>query len=526
MQRFELRQADFDKGSYFARQPGIYVFMENIIFNPLPENDYFPTHEQKAVYQPFILGFFAALIIISDDVEIDLNGFKFDQGLEHSLQQRFYAHVNIGSGPFKFGTGPAKWYNSESEYFGVKNVKIRNGNMGLSSHHGILGNDSFNIQISNLKIHDYEIAGIGLNGGGDFHLSDLDIGPSLQKIPLDSTYSAARFIRQFVKQIIKRDSTLTFRGMNGLAILQRLQDRMTQTFRQVIAHGSTDDDLFANKGELNQGTQYGLILGPSGPKILGEYCGQPKVQNVTLERIKIHDLRTNPKHILGLSAPGNTNSLPVFPHDFQVDVGGAQIRIKEIMDPTNKSYRENELTDCQLFCAKNAQNEKESGKNCISMHTVNWAEGKETSPLLHGAGYLAGSDFQSHVSKAMRAIRLEGIQNLRLDDIEITNIENRGHYPSADMVLAGCPVRGHPAATLAGLNSADAIAISLSSCSGISLGKIVVDGVKSWHGNAHVLETNFVNTGIVGQSNIVSSNIESLVSSNSLAGKSNPHCVI
>ena len=71
------------------------------------------------------------------------------------------------------------------------------------------------MHIHSLKISNFEIAAIALNGGGKHYIRDIDIGPALQNVPLAATYSAGRFIRQFVEAIGERDPTLTFNGANA-----------------------------------------------------------------------------------------------------------------------------------------------------------------------------------------------------------------------------------------------------------------------------------------------------------------------
>ena len=122
-------------------RPGIYVLQENIIFEPNKDNDFFPTMEQITSGQypsftsgPYHLGFFAAITIESDNVLLDLNQKTIKQSALHNLQQRFYANIELASAPFIPTQGPGDFGSSVVT---PTNVLIRNGNLGLSSHHGI-----------------------------------------------------------------------------------------------------------------------------------------------------------------------------------------------------------------------------------------------------------------------------------------------------------------------------------------------------------------------------------------------------
>jgi len=57
------------------------------------------------------LGFFAAIIIETNDVTIDLNGFEIKQSHSFYLRQRFYAHIELGSAPFVPRVGPHDFSN-------------------------------------------------------------------------------------------------------------------------------------------------------------------------------------------------------------------------------------------------------------------------------------------------------------------------------------------------------------------------------------------------------------------------------
>ena len=115
----KLRQSDFNEGTYIIDTPDTYMLMEDIVFRPNgdldaaePESFMYPTDAQLATkYNSFAysLGFFAAISIAVDDVVLDLNGFELKQSEEHSLMQRFFALIELGSAPFPPNTGPANF---------------------------------------------------------------------------------------------------------------------------------------------------------------------------------------------------------------------------------------------------------------------------------------------------------------------------------------------------------------------------------------------------------------------------------
>lgn len=80
----------------------------------------------------------------------------------------------MGSAPFIPKHGPHDFTNFKKASF----VTIKNGIMGLSSHHGIHGNGCSDILVENLTIRDFEVAGISINEGKFFEVRNVVVGPS------------------------------------------------------------------------------------------------------------------------------------------------------------------------------------------------------------------------------------------------------------------------------------------------------------------------------------------------------------
>ena len=190
-----LSQTNFDHGTYRITQSGTYCLTEDITFNPLPGSTsdpnepsaWFPTDPSS--YPgcdvlddgAFALGFFTVISIEANNVKIDLNSYKISYHYQFYLQQRFGSIIEISTQPFLPGTGSADFGDN---FVNVNNITITNGELGLVSHHGIHSNNATNIIISNLKIYDFEVAGIQLNGFKNAKIYNVEIGPSLQFVPL------------------------------------------------------------------------------------------------------------------------------------------------------------------------------------------------------------------------------------------------------------------------------------------------------------------------------------------------------
>ena len=66
-----------------------------------------------------------------------INGKTLQQSPAHALQQRFFALIEAGSAPFPVGIGPG---NFGASFKAASELLVKNGALGLSSHHGIHGN--------------------------------------------------------------------------------------------------------------------------------------------------------------------------------------------------------------------------------------------------------------------------------------------------------------------------------------------------------------------------------------------------
>ena len=187
-----LTNTDFETGTYRILESGKYCLDEDIEFNPNPgsvddPNSQFNWWPLDADLYPgstlfengaYALGFFAAIAIETNDVEIDLCEQTIGQHLHHYLQQRFFSVIEIAKSPFLSGVGPTDFGSISN----TSNIHIHNGVIGLSSHQGIHSNEANNVVLENLVIRDFEVAGIQMNGFSGVEIRDVTIGPSATNV--------------------------------------------------------------------------------------------------------------------------------------------------------------------------------------------------------------------------------------------------------------------------------------------------------------------------------------------------------
>ena len=266
----KLDQSHFINGTVRITKPGIYTLAENIIFNPNEINDFFPRMDQLSQYPmgnsgPFHLGFFAAITIESDNVILDLNGKTITQSFLHNIEQRFYAHIELASSPFIPNQGPG---NFGATIKVPKNVCIMNGTLGLSSHHGIHGNKMENVIVDNVIFKDFEVAAVALNGGNNCILNNLNVLNTNMDVKVLSTYSSARFIRKFLRNIENIDNQRILNLSSGAKtitnIISELESEMLKIKNAVKNNLSLPDSIFTNLLDGYDANVYGIVFNRKG----------------------------------------------------------------------------------------------------------------------------------------------------------------------------------------------------------------------------------------------------------------------
>jgi hypothetical protein len=461
-----LYQKDFLEGTYLIDKPGYYVLKEDIVFNPNPTNDYRPRDDQVKYKIPgFVLGFFAMIAIYADGVYLDLNGFTIKASKEFTLQQRFFSIIELANASFIFSQGPAV-FSTPTSFVPATNTIVRNGKMGLSSHHGIHGNMCSNILLENLLIEDFEFVGVALNGCHSIFAHKVEIKNNRKDIPVLATYSAARFAVQFAKRVLGMNINVGQKAELTRRI-NALQNEMDNTFREVMSTGKTTSKLFRNETGLPDGNIYGMLVKNRGLAVDELVTPDPsviKTRNVFLRKVNVENMVCRVDEILALSQKGGLGA--------QVDTAGAVLQIDKIHDE-NSVYKGTTLSDLQLYMAEIAQSlNVQIGKLNITADTVAWSKSGQTLENLLAKGYFlkTGSDSMLHMNKGLIIYRFDAIDNLVLDKCSFYKVKNVANM--------GCDFAGtkedevnrrggyYPGAGAVGLNIAYCSDVSISNFKG------------------------------------------------------------
>lgn len=414
-----LRQEDFKEGTYIIDKPGNYVLKENIVFNPNPDNDWMPRQNQPQYSDPaFMLGFFAAIVVKSTRVVINLNGKSISQSPEHAIQQRFYANIELGSSPFLPGQGPG---NFATKFKAAKDVIICNGTLGRSSHHGIHGNNAVGVLVHKVVMKDFEFVGSALNGGGCHLFRKVKIGRNFQDVPILATYSAARFIRLFSQHLLLSHK-LSQEDRDELEQkLAYLNTEMDIAFTEIMETGYTNNPLFRNESRLPDGNVYGILFHTVGVAI-GDFADSTKkfTKNVFLEKVLVKKLKAKVDEIIALSDKNGEGA--------QVDTAGAVLQIDKITDKEG-FYNGTVLSDLQIYLAKlKIKYNLNLGTLNITEDVVIWSENDSVISEVIDQGYVyrTGADSMFHVNKGVIAYRFGGVKYLGMKKCYGCDIGNVG----------------------------------------------------------------------------------------------------
>ena len=450
-----LYQKDFVDGTYLIDKPGYYVLKEDIVFNPNPNHDYRPRDDQVKYKLPgFVLGFFAVIAIYADGVYLDLNGFTIKASKEFTLQQRFFSIIELANAPFVFKEGPGS-FSTATSFVPASNTIVRNGKLGLSSHHGIHGGMCSNILLEKLSIENFEFVGVALNGCHSILAHKLSIKNNRQDIPVLATYSAARFAVQFAKRVL---------SMAGVSVGQKtelsrrvsiLQNEMDNTFREVMATGKTTSKLFRNESGLADGNIYGFLVKNRGLAVDELVTPDPsviKTRNVFLRKVHCENLVCRVDEILGISQKGGLS--------LQVDTAGAVLQIDHIKDGAG-IYRGTSLSDVQLYLAELAASLNiPIGKLNITSDVVEWSKsGQSISTVLDkGYFYKTGTDSMGHFCKSSFGYRFDATDNLILEKCSFYKVKNFARigcdFPNCKVAEVNRRNGHYPGASSTGLNLA------------------------------------------------------------------------
>lgn len=522
-----LSQSNFVDGTYIINQPGVYRLTENISFNPnnlaqmqasgsvtaWDSSDVLPSQYtvNGGQYDPaaYGIGFFAAIAIEADGVVLDLNGFTIEQSAEHALQQRFFSVIELADQPFKPNQGPHSFGASLRP---ATNCTVMNGTIGLSSHHGIHGNDNRRILLKDLKFRGYEVAACALNQVQDYCVIDCQTLGSRTDVPVLGIFSAARFLRPYLNKMEADGYTGTLNIAGGSAqgittIKNALKTSSINVYNDVMATGTINKTthlsewkLFHNVHRVVDGNCYGFLVNHEGVAVLGFPTQQvTKSANVYMRNVVVSNHIGAINEVLALPAqPGA--AVPTYGGgSIQNDSVGAVFQTQNrdgdgnlvTIDGSNH-YIGNVVANAQALVTKAIKDgfnfgHLDTSRNSINDECLSWVQ--RTVSLTTVAPeliYKCNGDSMFHVNKGVIGFKMDAADNVYMENCRCFNVENKGSIGSSmcDLPYKNGVGKSHPDATYYGYGGANTRGWSVATSTDVTLKSCLVDGCKSAFGSA------------------------------------------
>lgn len=237
----DLRQADFDSGTYRIKEPGYYRLVENVWFNPRPVSEpgvepvvdaysaYQTTPADNTEYDKFAykIGFWCAIAIEASHVTLDLNGFTIGQHKAHNLMNRYFNVIELANIPFLKGQGftnfgPVGELALET-LVPANYVTIRNGNIDRAATNGIHGTGNQYILVEDVAFRNFETAAVNFYGGQYIILNRLNAWGA-SDVPVNSLWDTALNLRPFINALAAQNPSYTLQVQGVKMTSTQLRD--------------------------------------------------------------------------------------------------------------------------------------------------------------------------------------------------------------------------------------------------------------------------------------------------------------
>ena len=438
-----IYQKDFSEGTYRITKPGKYKLYENITFYPNPENKFKPRKNQLNKYPqgPYILGFFSVITIESSNVELDLNSHKIEVSEEFNQNQRFASIIECGNSPFIKNQGPANFGEFNQA---PSNIIIRNGEIGLSPHHGIRANNNNGLTIKNINFYNFEVAAISLHGCKNVLIDKVNINGTNRNVHSLSKYSQALFIMPFLERIVDKDKYFKFKNKYAGEYYNELLDEI-ENFQNYIFNKGSYRGIFKNEIKIPDGNSYGILLHTKGVAV-GDMIEERSEdsegnENITIKNTRIKNIISQSIEIIGIKNTSKKNMEPSYTGKLYTGPVGDVFTLDDNMNE-KKIYTGNLLSNIQLLIAKRKHefSDEKYGTTSIPFELVKWAENKSSLNFIRDIYFEEGNDSMGHVMKGNHGILISCGKNITFDNVLIDNVRNFCKNNKADMSKLSCGI--------------------------------------------------------------------------------------
>ncbi len=388
-----LRQKDFESGSYRISKPGYYYFVEDVFFNPKPEL------ELQRTDKPLIGAWFAALSIECDNVVIDLNTKTFASHVDFldSQKLKVFALIEFGNSPFPLAKFPFFAYTGETKPIFASNITVKNGTLGASPHHGLHGNSNSNIQIYDIVVRDWEVAGIAFNGLKSGVIKNVTITGLEHAMDFTGLVSVMLAVKVVLEDL--RDNRADKKAQGYIDTLESL-----------IADPALNGSIHPTR--LNYGNVYGIFLnrafdiGPVAQVVNDQHSNAIIIENVLIANITTQLIET--------VAIGNSKGQTMMAELF------GTFRWEDAYP--NGVFAPNDLLKAQVYVQQKRAPEKMPAGFADNILSNNPREDLFISQVRP----VFGLDFPGHANKGIFGIRVDAGYGVTIRNCSVMGLNNRG----------------------------------------------------------------------------------------------------
>lgn len=419
-----LLQSDFVSGTYRIHHGGYYELGENIFFNPQLEA------EKNRTDKPFS-GWFASITIETEEpVIIDLNNFILASSTEFDDQHIFniFAQIELDNCPFSgtlygFPNPHQAFVNFKGDikYVSASNVIIKNGTLGRSGHWGIHGNNNSNIHIENMRIKDWEVRAIELNGLLHGSIKGIEISGLEHVIKSSVALVGVLHIKEVLKQ-------LTAQGFKDAKLrLQKLEEFLIENPGilnppQSFPIGTIGGIFIAGGGVSNVDFPVTTSLCAHAMKMTGgRTC-----EDIIIDNVLIHDLAVNSVQFAAIgSKQKGSQGYNIGIENLGLLPGGSLLW-KDAYDMQG-NFDPNEPLIATVFAASASLAHNPTAKKMLPKNFDKIAQSiLEKNEALFLENAIPIYTYPSHKIKGLFGIRIEGARNVIVQNCNIYNLLNVG----------------------------------------------------------------------------------------------------
>jgi len=442
-----LTQADFTSGTYRISSPGYYYLTEDIAFNPDP------VQEALRKDKPLADEWFTALSIECDNVIVDLNTktFAVHPHFIDTQLLKVFSLIELANMPFpnikkEFG------FSDVTHAVYAHNVTIKNGTIGTSPHHGIHGNNNADVQLYDLVIRDWEVAGIALNGLKNGVIRNISISGLEHTFSFTGLVSMMLVARMFLNQFATQSDTTAKKFMDDLDVM--------------IADPTQNGSI--HPSGLNYGNAYGIFLNRTfdiGP--VASARSPLSTNAILIEDVRIANIKIDTLEAVVI---GDANGTAIAPELF------GSMRWEDAYP--QGQFKPNALLKAQVYIL--------SKKNPAAM-PAGFAdnilsEQPQEKLFLSHARPVFNRDFPIHAQKGIYGIRIDAGYGVTIRNCSIMGLENVGK-PGA--TLRDIPAGNNYSFFPGRFSGNDIHGIALIVCDNCTVDRCTVSDCTSLNGYVH-----------------------------------------